>query len=945
MARNLITAWNNYSFDDFESDEISIVSAIISVVTTGKAIHTNSFQINQGETVHVSMNLTLNSGTLGVIGLMDSSYTDWISNYITLVAGNNDIQLVAEESLADAAIFIIGSELVNFSTSEVAAYIFSNIKYQLLCNGKNGVKSKLIIYEDGYEGEEIDRNVPLNPFKLRKDESNVVCGTSLEFGIRELVDFEFVEFYTNKPQTYKAEFYYPSTTLIWSGYINPQQYNAPYKPAPNTLFFQATDGLGLLKNEPFTLTGFNSELTIIRHCLDKTGLSLGYAIAISVWEINHDITRSVLAQTYIDSVVFSGLNCYEVLEKVLGAGKYDATITQWNNRWRIVSYKDKKATRFLYTSAGVYESTEAAQTVQDLVGYAGSGNQVWPVGILQHSMTAGGKGASIVYDFGRKLSLLDGYDFNLYASSMFTYWTKSGSFGVVRGELQDGTFYAFLGSYSNVDTDYIYQQIAIENAVGDDFVFEFDFAPMGEMFTAYTGASSISMQMRVMVKLTVGGTVYYLTADGWDTTLAYIEQTVNSSIGVPNYYHIKIMTDEIPGNGTLEVRLMRYKSTGPGSSIVYRGMVFANIMAYFLDNNQLYPSGFEDVAMFDDSTEPEMLDEVDVLIGDAPDVPNKANLYVNIARLSDETPTLTWGMEGNDTDFSLLSMYIKMLASKNIYPKQTLDGTIKGANLGFESLVKHAFNSNREFEISICEWDVYSGKWDVTLREWFAFSDQDVSFDSGSALTGAANLTVATVVPDSYSIIPEDDFDTTVHIDNTGESTGRQRVQWKIVDGSDSIVSSGVVTSGAIDAADDIDLVIAMTAPEDAGTYYVKCKVITDTTWVSSAAITVAGTVSITLDSIVTIADGMAGDPMIVQFKAINSGGAGSVTIYWRMRDAIGEVINSGSQSVSFSTGTAFYDLEGLEYSYLGGINNDLQIGLAADTMVLTSNEYDVTTP
>jgi hypothetical protein len=817
------------------------------------------------------------------------------------------------------------------------------VKYQLLCTGKNGVASKLVLSKDGYADAEVDRNIPISPFKLRKDEGGVVCGTSMEFGIRESVDFELIEFYTNVPKVFKAQLYYPSDTLIWSGFINPQQYNAPYKPAPNTLFFQATDGLGLLKNEPFTLTGFNSELTIIRHCLDKTGLSLGYAIAISIWEINHDITRSVLAQTYIDSVVFSGLNCYEVLEKILGAGKYDATITQWNNRWRIVSYKDKKATRFLYTSAGVYESTEAAPTVQDLVGYAGSGNEVWPVGYLNMEMTAGGKGISITHDFGRKLSLLDGYDFNLYASSMFTYWSQSGSFGVIRGETQENTFYAFLSSYSNVDTDYIYQQIAIENATGDDFVFEFDFAPMGEIFTAYTGANPISMQMRAMVKLTVGATVYYLTSSGWDTTPAYITQTVDSSIGVPSFTHVKIVTDEIPGDGTLEVRLMRYKSSGPGTSIVYRGMVFANILAYFLDNNQLYPSSFEDVAMFDDSTEPELLDEEDVLIGDAPDLPNKSQLYVNIARLSDESPTLTWGMEGNDTDFSLLSMYLKMLASRNTYPKQTLDGIIKGANLGFECLIKHAYNSDREFEIAECEWDVYAAKWNVILREWFGFTDRDVSFDSGSALTGAADLTVDSVVPASYSMSLEANFNTTVHIDNTGESTGRQRVQWKIVDGSDNTISSGVATSAAIDASADDDLVIAMTAPDSAGTYYVKCKVITDSSWVSSSAVTVADVPSITLNSISAIENGNGGDPMTVQFNATNSGGAGNVTVYWRMRDSGGSVLESGSQSISFSVGTANYNLTGLEYSFLGGISDDLQIGLAADSFTLTSNDYDVT--
>jgi hypothetical protein len=950
MARNLITEWSKTTpgqvgFDVLESSGASIISAIVTSDTGYKYIRTNAFTIAEGDSLRVTLDITHNTGTLLYIGIARLGASGWISNLVQLVNEANVAVLVATAGATDAAVWIEGKPAVNFSTGEVVAIFPDEIKYQLLCTGKNGVESRLVIYKDGYLAAELDRNIPMNPFRLRKDESEVVCGSSMEFGIREAVDFEFVEFYTNSPQMFKVEYYYPADTLIWSGFINPQQYSGDYKPAPNNLFFQATDGLGLLKNQPFTLTGFNSELTILRHCLAKTGLLLGFAIAIDIWEITHDTTRSPLAQTFIDAVVFSGLNCYEVIEAILGMGKYDATITQWNNRWSIVSYKDKKATRMLYSAAGVYETTEAAQALQELVGQAGSGDQVWPANILRHSLTSGGKGIALSHDFGRKLSLLDGYDFNLYASAMFTYWTKSGTFVVIRAEDQEGSFYAYLAGYSNVDSDYIVQQIPIENAVGDDFVFEFDFAPVGYLFTSSTGATPISMAMRVLVTLTVGATVYYLTADGWGTTPAYITQTISSSVGVPIFTHLKIMTSGIPGNGTLEVRLMRYKNTPPGggSSVVYRGMAFANILTYFLDNNQLYPSKFEDVAMFDGSTEPEMLDEIDVLVGDAPDLENNTQLYVNIARLSDRTPTLTWGMGDDDTDFSILGLFIKMLASRNIYPRQTLEGEIKGANLGFESLIRHAYNSNREFEIVTCEWDVYSGRWTVKLREWFSFTDREVTFESGVEMGGPADLTVATVVPASYAIRMEGEFNTTVHIDNTGESTGRQRVQWQIIDGSDDVISSGIAYSGSIPAGQDSNLAIAMVAPEDAGTYYVRCRVITDTAWVTSLAIVVSNAPSVTLNSVASIDNGVAGAPMTVTFNATNYGGAGDDRVYWQNRDSGGVVMETGYEDITFAEGSGNYSLTEVNYPVEGGAGCDLQIGLSALVMDLTSNDFDVT--
>jgi hypothetical protein len=713
------------------------------------------------------------------------------------------------------------------------------VKYQLLCVGKNGVTSKTVISEDGYAGAEIDRNIPVNPFRLRKDAAGVICGTSLEFGIREAVDFEFLQFYTNNPKKYKVEFYYPSTTLIWSGYINPQQYDANYVPSPSTLFFQATDGLGLLKDEPFTLTGFNSELTIIRHCLDKIGLGIGYAIAINMWETEQDRTRTPLAQTYIDSVVFSGKNCYEVIEAILGNGKYDATITQWNNKWRIVSYKDKKSTRLLYSSAGVYDTTEAAPGVPDLGQLNTAGTDVYPIGTLRMGLQSGGKKVKITHNYGRKLSLLDGYDFNLYASSMFTYWTKGGTFTVSQRKTKDDKYYAWLASYSNVDTDYIEQDIPITNVVNEDFVFEIDVAACGFMFTAYTGQTPVSMAVRMLISLTVGATVYYLTDTGWDTTLAYLTVTLTSCVGAVEFSTIKVITDEIPGSGTLNVRLMRYKSSGPGASTTYKGIAYTNALVYFLKDDQLYTDKFEDTANFDLSSEPAKMDDMTVLAADAPDLVNNSQLYVNITRLSNRVPTLTWNMEGNDTDLSLLYAFVKMLASRNIYPRQKLTGTIKGTGIGFECLIKHAYNSDREFEIYECTWDVYENKWGVTLLEWFAWSDQHVTFDSGVILHSAANLTVYSVTPADFTLAQEEVFNTTVHVDNTGESTGRQLIEWKIVDGSDNTISSGTHVSGAIAASGHEDHVIALNAPYDPDTYYVKCRIATDTNWVSSAAITV----------------------------------------------------------------------------------------------------------
>lgn len=637
------------------------------------------------------------------------------------------------------------------------------IKYQLLCKGRDGVTTKLVILEDGFSGAEVDRNVPVSPFFLRKDAADVIQGTSLEFLIREEVDFEFIGFYTNNAKKYKILFYKSGSgssvsgatadstvitaddtsitadttiggvstsgeTLLWSGYLNPRQYSCKYISGPQNIRFQATDGLGLLKNESFTLTGFQSELAIIRHCLDKIGLGIGYAIAIGLHEENHNTSYSPLTQTYKYCEIYSGKNCYEVLQVVLN--KYDATITQANNRWRIVSYKDKKLSRVLYTSAGVYEGTENAPAVL-LLDTVNNTGYVRPSGYLNLDLSPGGKSIQITHDYGRKDSYLKNWDFSKYVSLMFTDWTKSGTFTPTKITLNDINW-AYLSGYSNVDTDYIEQSIAVINVVGQGFVFDIGVCAVGHSSGTLSGLSPLSMDVRIELSILVGSTRYYLSADGWSVTHGYITETLTSVTFAARLItsSIKITTLGLPGTGTLRIRCMRYKASTPGSGTTYSGMAFSNVKVYFLDNGELYPDKFDEVVKFTESTEPEKLGNIIISDADAPEMINTDLLYDNVTRLSNGSLTTNWHLtEAPSIDYTLIEALEKMLASRNKYARQVLSGNVKGSSLSFESLVKHEYNGNREYEILEGMWNVYEGTWNLLLVEWFSFVDQDVEYE------------------------------------------------------------------------------------------------------------------------------------------------------------------------------------------------------------------------
>lgn len=814
------------------------------------------------------------------------------------------------------------------------------VKYQLLCKGMDGITSKTVISEDSYVGAEIDRNVPSNPFHLRKDSGTVIIGTSLEFLIREVVDFEFLSFYTNNAKKFKIEFYYPSTTLIWSGYLNPQQYEVPYKPGPTNVRLQATDGLGLLSGESFTLTGYQTQLAIIRHCLDKIGLGLSYSIAVNLWEISHDDDYCPLAQTLENCSMFAEMKCNEVLEAILG--KYDATITQNKNRWEIISYKDKKATRLIYTSAGVYSTTEAAPAVLNLVSNSKTGSNVRPVGSLTLSLQPGGKKVKITADYGLRPSILDNYKFQNYNYSTLTFpsWTNSGSASVTPGE-KDGVSFAKISGFADNDTDYIYQSVDVVKGYGQDFKFVIDVCPLGR--STFTGNfTPVSVTIRVQVRLVSGGTTYYLSSSGWTTTASFISLSLTSAISVESitWTKITIITGTIPVSGTMTVRLQRVKATTFGPNVTGIGVAFALPSPSFLYQSKSFVTGFEDVANFTGSSEPADLKDIEIHGSDVPVYDNAARMYERAMRLSSGLPTVSWRFSQSDTAYSLIGALAKMLASRNQVPRQVLRGTLRGANLTMTSLVKDAYNSNREFEIAECSWNVYQGTWDVTLVEFMPYSAHDVDFDSGASLGDAANITVASVTPVSTSLSVSQESAFTVNVENTGDTTGCQTVEWKVVNGSDVTQSSGSVTSGLIAAGGDADLEIPFSAPASAGTYYIKSKVSTDSTWISSAAITVAAAPVVTLNNISTIADGASGADITVSFNATNTGGTGNKTIYWEIWNMHGTVMNSGSQVVNISSGTANYNLNGLTYPAPGEFNTIL-IGLVISNLNVVSNEFE----
>ena len=649
-------------------------------------------------------------------------------------------------------------------------------KYELLCAGKDGVVTKLVISEDGYTGQEIDRNVPNNPFQLTRDRNGAICGTSLTFRIREEVDFEFLSLYTEDFKKFKAEMYRPSTALtpMWSGYLNTAQYAAEYVSAPINQSFIATDGLGLLKNFDFDLEGTYSELAIINHCLGKIGLGLGYSIAVGIWETNQDKTRASLAQTYVKAEAFSGKTCYEVVEGIVG--RYDATITQYNNRWHIVTYKDRQSTRLLYDNTLAYEGTQAAPSVPDLVANATTPSTVYPLRHLSMNMQRGGKILPIYCDYQYTQSVFKNADFRKFSNGTFDNWSHiSGSYRNLR-QLTGADTAAYLeGTYNSLFENAMYiVQLSemIEYDANQEMRFSLKYAPVayGRRNASINSIPDLPLNARVWFMLAYVTTnhVYYLDIEeGWvEDELRHISQVGNASMSVQSlvFNDFEIKFNLPPYDGQFEVALFWLDSSPDNQPRyddqpylgVYNGVAWKDIHAEIFNTSQdtlELKTEFNSNVSFDDSSNVLTLNVAELAILDAPAFPNAKLLYNGVSFLSNGNLTETWsGLGALYNDVPLVEVYANMVASRNRSPLQVLRGTIKGS-FNPDTMFRHVNNSNRKFFADELTWNIRENSFSGEFVEYIDYSYQNLTWDNYTPYDVEIEKVTPTITWSNQSIV------------------------------------------------------------------------------------------------------------------------------------------------------------------------------------------------
>jgi hypothetical protein len=544
--------------------------------------------------------------------------------------------------------------MIKFNYSFKTADMIYGPKYELEVKSQSGRVDNVIIHERDYNGPVLGRPAGPPYFNVRRDTSGQVRGTTFELTLESQTNFEYLDFYTEAYKKYKLE-YRADNQLKFVGYILPERYSEPYIPPPYDVTVTFTDCLGTLKDIPFTLTGRQSLFANIRHCLDKIGFGIGYAVNVHMWEIGMQQNRSPLEQTFENAEKYQGYSCYQVLENILTL--FHATISQGSSgsgpvRWYIERYNDMKRQPFLYDSAGVFQLVGSARTIKQM------GTQIDPVGSLDLEIIPASKQLEVRQDYGLRENIIEGDFHKMTGLEPRTHWTwggvPEGNFEILNN-FWDGTgeFVRFTGVQQDTTfTNYIWLSIPVK-AETMRTLFRFTYT-----LRHFSGNPSFSYQhlsqkgfVGMMIYLNPpSGPSYYLHEESGWTQTAHIIARNEINLGSPQapyadpiFETLSLLADGFPVSGTLFIRLYNVKNADFQPSMIYAGVCWktARLNLVNPDDNSELPAGYQIFAEGNPQAA-ESDEAVELMSGDLPDFPNAGIVYRNGLYLADGTLTKQW---------------------------------------------------------------------------------------------------------------------------------------------------------------------------------------------------------------------------------------------------------------------------------------------------------------
>lgn len=591
------------------------------------------------------------------------------------------------------------------------------LKYRLSFDSVSDTPYEINILEAGYDGPVENRNLGSAPV-LKMDDGEAVRGTSLELSIETCFDGDLREFYTTDRKKFRVEVY-RSGVLFWSGHILPELYSEPYISVPFDVSVTASDGLGLLKNIPFGLSGKRSVFDVIKYCCEQTGLVLNYVFASKLLATGMSGVASVYTQAFVDCNAFDDADCYEALEKVLIT--FGSYIKQKDCKWHVLRYTDQDTDLMEYDPSCNFAG--GFRPVMKTLGAIG--DDTYPVGQLESEIVPARKDFTMEQPYELYPSLLKDYCFAAVGS-----WILSPGVRFMR--VDEETYCELKPTKLPEKLEaYVMQSISVE-ACNRPFRIEFQFS-ICLMSNREIGSIDMSTGRSFRLEIFItdsGGTRHYLSAEGWGTKKTYIEvrgDVQNGKLRITdgvNYDYIpasfetfRINLERIPYSGEMAFRIVNpYKYyTVPGTPALddYNDMNIICLKEFVFTSDV---DGNPDVNVLLNPESSTSAPSLKVGFVDAPFTENARGIFKNILMTSGGF-TSEWYCRGSGLD-SFANIALQDMSSRIGVPSFCLHGVIHATDF---DLLSDKY-SGRKLYLKEYSYDLMEEEIDCTLCELLPFN-------------------------------------------------------------------------------------------------------------------------------------------------------------------------------------------------------------------------------
>lgn len=591
------------------------------------------------------------------------------------------------------------------------------LKYRLSFDSVSDTPYEINILEAGYDGPVEKRNLGSAPV-LKMDDGEAVRGTSLELSIETCFDGDLREFYTTDRKKFRVEVY-RSGVLFWSGHILPELYSEPYISVPFDVSVTASDGLGLLKNIPFGLSGKRSVFDVIKYCCEQTGLVLNYVFASKLLATGMSGVASVYTQAFVDCNAFDDADCYEALEKVLIT--FGSYIKQKDCKWHVLRYTDQDTDLMEYDPSCNFAG--GFRPVMKTLGAIG--DDTYPVGQLESEIVPARKDFTMEQPYELYPSLLKDYCFAAVGS-----WILSPGVRFMR--VDEETYCELKPTKLPEKLEaYVMQSISVE-ACNRPFRIEFQFS-ICLMSNREIGSIDMSTGRSFRLEIFItdsGGTRHYLSAEGWGTKETYIEvrgDVQNGKLRITdgvNYDYIpasfetfRINLERIPYSGEMAFRIVNpYKYyTVPGTPALddYNDMNIICLKEFVFTSDV---DGNPDVNVLLNPEASTSAPSLKVGFVDAPFTENARGIFKNILMTSGGF-TSEWYCRGSGLD-SFANIALQDMSSRIGVPSFCLHGVIHATDF---DLLSDKY-SGRKLYLKEYSYDLMEEEIDCTLCELLPFN-------------------------------------------------------------------------------------------------------------------------------------------------------------------------------------------------------------------------------